>query len=364
MLPSAYYIQHCQNHSLSVDPIQQECLKHFDRLWNEIKTGPQSSHSMWGKLFGRKTVPPINGIYLWGGVGRGKTMLMDIFYASINIERKQRRHFHHFMLQIHQALKMHKKIRDPLNLIANKIARRTRLLCLDEFHVNDIADAMLLHGLFKALFAENVVLVTTSNFCPENLYADGLQRARFVPAIELVKRRTEVIELRGQTDYRLQTLQEDGTWHFPLGIDSERIMQHAFAALSNHALSEKHHVEINGRAIPVIAQSEDAIWFEFSSLCDTPRSQNDYIEIACRHHSVLISNLPMLDDRHNDAARRLITLLDIFYDHRVKLIVSAEVPISTIYRGQRLQFEFERAVSRLMEMQSNDYLVQPHRLPL
>jgi cell division protein ZapE len=359
--PSALYLKHCQDHNLTDDPAQQNCLKHFDRLWHEISINQSVSRPAWKRMFARNPAIPVPGIYLWGKVGRGKTMLMDSFYDSVNINNKRRLHFHHFMLQIHQSLNAIGHARDPLKIVARNVAGQIRLLCLDEFHVNDITDAMLLHGLLKALFAEKVTLVTTSNIEPDSLYAEGLQRARFLPAIELIKSHTQVLKLTGQTDYRLQTLRKDGTWHFPLH-NSEYFMQNTFAALSSHTFWEEAGIDINGRTIPIRGQSEGTVWFDFQALCDSPRSQSDYIEIACRHHTVLLSGLPKLDDNHSDAARRLLNMLDIFYDHCVKLVVSADAPVYDIYSGKRLAFEFQRATSRLLEMQSEQYLKQPHRL--
>jgi cell division protein ZapE len=361
MTPSALYARHCRDHNLAADPSQHNCLLHFDRLWHEIETDRRTMPA-WRKLFRKKPPPPVTGIYLWGGVGRGKSMLMDIFYASLTIKNKQRHHFHHFMLQIHQSLKKTRGTRDPLTGIARDFAQHTRLLCLDEFHVNDIADAMLLYGLLDALLAEGVILVTTSNYEPGTLYKEGLQRARFLPAIELIRKRTEIVKLTGQIDYRLQTLRKDGTWHFPLSNSSEQLMRKVFEILGSHTRWVENSINIGGRTIPVLGQAEGTVWFDFKTLCDSPRSQNDYIEIACQNHTVLLSGLPVMHDSHNDAARRLLNLLDILYDHRVKLVVTAATSINEIYCGERLTFEFERATSRLIEMQSESYLVQTHRL--
>ena len=361
MSPTARYHEFCRQHGLNPGPEQLACLQYFDRLQEEI-LHRQRPVPLWQRLTGRHQIIPVKGIYLWGNVGRGKTMLMDIFFSALDIPGKQRLHYHHFMRSIHRQLKHNDKHSDPLNLIAADIAKRIQLLCLDEFHVSDITDAMLLHRLLQVLFAKQVILVTTSNQKPDDLYADGLQRARFVPAIELIKQQTEVIELAGTVDYRAQTLRQQGTWHTPLDDAAEQRMQHAFASSSHHGSGNTGSVEINGREIPVRGLAEGTIWFDFSALCDSPRSQNDYIEIACENHTVLLSGLPALNDQQADAARRLLLLLDILYDHRVKLIVSAAAPIHAVYTGERLAFEFQRAVSRLVEMQSEQYLTQPHRL--
>jgi cell division protein ZapE len=252
-------------------------------------------------------------------------------------------------------------MRDPLKRVAADLAGQTQLLCLDEFYVASITDAMLLAGLLETLFEHRLTLVATSNIHPDRLYAGGLQRARFLPAIELIKRHTEVLELAGETDYRLKTLRKDGTYHYPADAAAEANMRDAFDALSSHADQSEAPIEVNDRRLPVIRRTEGAIWFDFETLCNTPRSQDDYIEIAREHHSVFLSGLPALDDRRNDAARRLLNLLDVFYDARVKLIVSAHAPIDGLYNGQALRFEFERATSRLMEMQSESYLTRTHR---
>lgn len=360
MLPSHRYNQHCQTYHLSEDPAQRQILPQLDRIYNAMQAHHNNSDSFWQRLFSKPT-KPTPGLYLWGGVGRGKTMLMDMLYDAIAPEQRLRQHFHHFMLHVHQQLKQSKKIRDPLPIIAKSLAERTRLLCLDEFHVSDITDAMLLAGLLRALFANGVTLITTSNIHPDNLYANGLQRARFLPAIKLLKTYSVVMELVGPTDYRLQTLRQGGTYHYPLNKTSAEHMASAFAAISSHAHWAESSIEINDRNIPVLGQAEGAVWFDFKTLCESPRSQNDYIEIACQHHSVFISDIPQLNDEHNDAARRLLNLLDVFYDSRVKVIISASTPIESIYSGKRLQFEFERATSRLIEMQSEEYLSQSHR---
>ena len=361
MSPSNLYTQHCKKHSLSPDPAQLSCLQEFDRLWHAVSELEGGTETVWSRMFRRSSPQVVKGIYLWGGVGRGKTMLMDIFYAAIKTKRKQRRHFHHFMLQIHKSLQKLKKSVDPLKVIASDLAKHIKVLCLDEFHVNDITDAMLLHRLLKALIDEGVVIVTTSNFKPETLYAGGLQRTRFLPAIDLLNSQTEVIKLDGHTDYRLKTLKIGGTWHQPLNFSSRQQMQNAFDKLGSHISWNKKSIEINNRKVAIAGQAEGTVWFDFKVLCDSPRSQSDYIEIARQHHSVLLSNLPILNDHDADAARRFLNLLDILYDHRVKLIVSAAAPIEKIYAGEKLAFEFRRAVSRLIEMQSDVYLAQVHR---
>jgi cell division protein ZapE len=288
-------------------------------------------------------------------------MLMDIFYDTLPFKEKSRQHFHHFIHRTHQQLQLHKNRQNPLALVAENLAQQSRGLCLDEFHVNDITDAMLLSGLLAALFERGVYLVTTSNYKPDDLYKNGLQRSRFLPAIELIKTRMEILNLDNDIDYRLEALRKRGTYHYPLTDENLELMQTAFETLTSHEPWEAGFITINSRKIPVKQIADGVVWFDFNALCDSPRSQADYIEIACHHHSVLLSGLPAMGDMENDAARRFLNLVDVFYDHRVKLIIAAAVPVEKIYTGRRLAFEFQRATSRLIEMQSENYLGRRHQ---
>lgn len=288
-------------------------------------------------------------------------MLMDILYETLPIDNKLRQHFHYFVNQIHQQLKSHRNRQNPLAVVAENIAQQTRVLCLDEFHVSDITDAMLLAGLLTALFERGVCLVTTSNRKPDDLYKDGLQRTRFFPAIELIKTQMEILNIDNEVDYRLATLRERGTYHYPLTHENRKIMQVAFETLTSHEEWQEGFIAINDRKVQAIRFADGVAWFDFDTLCDSPRSQADYIEIACRYHSVFLSELRSMSDTENDAARRFLNLLDVFYDHRVNLIITAETPIENIYTGRRLAFEFQRATSRLIEMQSENYLGRSHQ---
>ena len=358
-LPSELYAQYIQQHGLQTHPRQQAILVYFDHLQQSLYRQWAQPSRWWERIWRRRTTAAAHGIYLYGGVGQGKTLLMDLFYNSLPQAKVQRQHFHHFMLNIHQRLKQ--TGRDPLPKIADDIASATPVLCLDEFYVNDITDAMLLAGLLRALFANGVCLITTSNCAPDTLYRNGLQRERFLPAIDLLNTTLTVLNLDTGIDYRLQTLREDGTYHHPLDAHAAAHMQHAFNALCSHTCWQAHSIEILGRQIPVLGQAEGAVWFEFDTLCRSARSQADYLEIAREHHSVFISGIPALTATDDDAARRFLHLIDVLYEHRVKLIASAAVSIEELYSGQRLMFEFQRATSRLLEMQSEHYLAEAHR---
>ncbi len=357
MKPSELYQQRKQELSLQDDAIQDATVQRYDQLQISL-----SKESVSSQLFNRKKKrrEDIPGMYIWGGVGRGKTMLMDLFYDTLEREDKLRMHFHRFMSMVHDELKLLQGQDDTLVKVARKLARKSRVLCLDEFHVNDIGDAMILGILMQELFKRRVLLITTSNRPPIDLYKDGLQRARFLPAIDSLKTHCQVIELDNQTDYRLLTLQRENTYHYPLGQDADNSMLHAFKALTSNEPYAAGVIQVNGRSVSHKGEAEGVIWFEFAELCESPRSQEDYLEIAVEHHSVFLSNIPEMGNDNNDAARRMLNLLDVFYDQKVKLIISANAPIDQLYQGKRLAFEFDRATSRLLEMQSEEYLKQPH----
>ena len=300
------------------------------------------------------------GIYLWGSVGRGKTFLMDLFFGSLNIEKKKRIHFHRMMRDIHARLKTLNDVEDPLDRVAADIASETLVLCFDEFFVSDIGDAMILGRLLEGLFERGVVLVTTSNARPADLYKGGLQRERFLPTIALLEQHTSVIELDGDTDYRLKLLQEAGTFFSPSGNVANASLMHYFEEIASGETIEKHVLDVLGRDVQTQRCAKGIVWFDFVDICDGPRSQEDYIEIARWYPTVIISDMPVLSRELDNLARRFIAMVDEFYDRRVKLIVSADASIDTLYQGNRLRFEFERTASRLTEMQSNDYLHAAH----
>ena len=302
----------------------------------------------------------IKGLYLWGGVGRGKTMMMDMFCHALPPERRQRMHFHRFMRRVHDALGRHAGQANPLLKVADEIASQGDVLCFDEFFVSDIGDAMILGEVMTALFARGVVLIATSNVEPVNLYKNGLQRSRFLPAIDQIYAHCDVHEIDQGQDFRLRTLQQARLYHWPLSESTDQGMQESFVALATDREKSNVRLRVENRMIDAFKVAGDVAWFRFSSLCEGPRSQNDYIELATLFTTVLISQVPVLDVNREDAARRFISLVDEFYDRRVKLVISAEQSITDLYQGQRLGFEFERTQSRLLEMQSEEYLSQPH----
>ena len=302
----------------------------------------------------------VKGLYLWGGVGRGKTFLMDLFFDVLDIESKSRIHFHRMMHDVHARLKALGSVEDPLEAVATDISRETRVLCFDEFFVNDIGDAMILGRLLAGLFERGVTLVATSNSHPGDLYRDGLQRQRFVPAIELLCEYTDVVEMDGGVDYRLRMLQQAGTYLTPDDDAARQRLQRFFDESASSQIRTDAALDVNSREIRARLCAKGIAWFDFRELCDGPRSQNDYIELARWYPTVIVSGVPVMDTRNNDQARRFVALVDEFYDRRVKLMLSAAAPVDSLYKGDKLAFEFERTVSRLIEMQSTDYLAAPH----
>lgn len=327
----------------------------YDRIThNQTRTFNKIKHTL------LNNAPALTGLYLWGGVGRGKTYLMDTFFDCLPIEQKKRSHFHHFMQDVHTQLIELKGKKNPLKLVAKRIAKQVRVLCFDEFFVSDIADAMLLGGLLAYLFDEGVTLVATSNIAPDGLYKDGLQRERFLPAIEILKQHVEVVEVDSGVDYRLRVLEKAEIYHFPLDEKADDTLTASFQALTHGVSTANVSLNVAGRMIMARHRAEGVIWFDFQAICDGPRSQMDYIQIAHEYHTVLLSNVPCLATDKDDQMRRFISLVDEFYDRRVKLIISAAVPPETLYGQGRLAFEFRRTLSRLVEMQSLEYLASPH----
>ena len=354
-----------ERHGYAPDAAQLRAVQKLDDLALRLRAADARKHGalsrLVGGLLGRTfRGPGERGLYLWGGVGRGKTFLMDLFHAHAGVPAR-REHFHRFMKDVHARLRHARDAADPLERVAEAMARDMRVLCLDELFVNDIADAMLLAGLFTGLVERGVTLVFTSNAPPSELYRDGLQRQRFLPAIALIERHAEVVNVDAGHDYRLRLLEKA-----PLYVDArvdgaERRLEHRFVELGDEAPAGPGEIEVEGRRIAYRAVAGEAIWFDFASICDGPRSQADYVEIARDFHTVAVSDVPRLEASQDNQARRFIALVDEFYDRGVKLLLSAHAPPDELYAGQRLRFEFERTRSRLAEMQTKEYLARPHR---
>jgi cell division protein ZapE len=356
------YARALRERGFSPDREQRAALARLDLLRRRLRRAQHSPLRRWLRgLLRRSPDAAVCGLYLWGGVGRGKTWLMDLFFASLPFTQRRRQHFHRFMYDVHAALAQLKHERDPLEQLADTIARETRVLCVDEFQVTDIADAMILGGLLAGLFRRGVTLVATSNTAPAELYRDGLQRARFLPAIELIERHLEVLEVGGTTDYRLRELTQAGVYLPADAPDTSARLEMLFGRLGGYAARAGGDILIEGRPIPVVREGAGVVWFRFAALCEGPRSQDDYIEIAREYRSVMVSGVPVLAAGDDDAARRFIELIDELYDRNVSLIASAAAPPQALYRGQRLRGPFERTVSRLIEMQSAEYLAREHR---
>ena len=362
--PFEHYSQDLAQGSIQPDRAQEETIKALESLYGQIVDCWKEPEGLFGSLLGKKkkAIRQIKGLYLWGGVGRGKTYLMDIFYQCLPGERKMRMHFHRFMQMVHRSLYSNRGQKNPLELVAGEICEKADVLCFDEFYVSEIGDAMILGNLLEALFEEGIVLVTTSNIPPPKLYERGLQRQKFLPAIALLEAHTTVMNVDGGTDYRLRTLENARIYHSPLGDEADKAMLDCFDNLSRGMSTwDTRTLEILGRDITVQRSAEGIAWFEFEDLCAGPRSAADYIEISQLFHTVLLSNVPVFDESQDDKARRFISMVDEFYDQNVKLILSAAPPLEALYQGDELTFTFERTCSRLLEMQSLEYLGHEHR---
>ncbi|MBM96113.1 MAG: cell division protein ZapE [Oceanospirillaceae bacterium] len=369
--PWELYQADLQRDDFSYDAAQEMAVKHLQRLYDDLvaaeqQRASQPSGGLLSKLSGRfnkKKPEPEMGLYFWGGVGRGKTYLVDTFYDALPFERKMRTHFHRFMQRVHGELTSLSGEKNPLEIVADRIAEEAVVICFDEFFVSDIGDAMILGGLMQELFDRGVTLVATSNIVPDGLYKDGLQRERFIPAIKLLNQFTEVVNVDSGVDYRLRTLEQAELYYFPLDVGADISLKKSFEGLvpDIRHVNLDVDVEVLGRAIPAKAVCDDVAWFDFYALCDGPRSQNDYIELGKLFHAVLISNIPVMSIKNDDLARRFINLIDEFYDRGVKVVMSADAAIPDIYEGGKLEFEFQRTTSRMLEMQSHDYLAREHR---
>lgn len=361
---TAAYQELLNRQDLVKDSNQKKVVQALQALYDELDTSNPDGSTIIDRvaaiLSRNSSTSKIKGLYIWGGVGRGKTLLMDLFFSNLHTQEKLRLHFHRFMDEAHKMLKNYRDRPDPLKLVANEFANKAKILCFDEFFVNDIGDAMIISGLLNGLFKNNVVLITTSNVEPKLLYKNGLQRDRFLPAIKLLQEHTKVIELGGEIDHRFEFLQTNDVYNFPIDESSQGWLEHNFLNLAterNEASWEK--IRINNRNIQTIRHTKGIVWFDFEEVCDGPRSASDYICLARQFNTVLISHVPIFEGK-DDQARRFINLVDEFYDRNVKLILSAEATPKELYRGTRLNDEFMRTASRLTEMQSHEYLEKQH----
>lgn len=364
--PIEHYLSDLEREDFIEDAAQRKAVDQLQALYDKLTAESAEVESFWTKLFAgrKKDQQLVKGLYMWGGVGRGKTYLMDVFFDSLPFEQKQRLHFHRFMRYVHCELTKLQGEEDPLRLVAEQFANKYRVLCFDEFFVSDIGDAMILARVLEVLFENGVTLIATSNVVPDNLYKDGLQRARFLPAIDLLNQYTQVLNIDGGSDYRLRTLQQLKLYHFPACAEAEALIDCNFHKLAGDEgeLIVDSSIEVDGRGIPFRKRTEGVIWFDFMQICGGPRSPADYIGISREFQSVLIHGVPFFENGTNDdTARRFISLIDEFYDRSVKLILSADVSLDKLYQGGRLAFEFERTQSRLLEMQSAEYLSRQHK---
>ena len=354
------YEQSLQRDGHVTDAAQLDVIARFENLQARIAAQKPRRGGLRTMFLRSGPHEPVKGLYIWGGVGRGKTFLMDLFFEHLDLEQKRRIHFHRMMHDVHERLKTLSFVADPLDKVATSIALETRVLCFDEFFVSDIGDAMILGRLLDGLFRRGVILVATSNSKPDELYKDGLQRQRFLHAIDLLNEHTEVVNMDGGTDYRLRLLEKAGTYLTPDNDAASQRLEHLFEEAASTQTERDIDLEINGRPVRARRCAKGIAWFRFSDICDGPRSAADYIEIARWYPTVIVSGVPRFDEQREAEARRFISLVDEFYDRRVKLILSAKTGVHELYSGRKLAFEFERTGSRLIEMQTSAYLALPH----
>ncbi|MDO6764576.1 cell division protein ZapE [Agarivorans sp. 1_MG-2023] len=370
MTPQLQYEQDLQRDDFVKDNAQAFAVAQLQRVYEQLSDKPAltlSKPSLFGKLKARFSrsqevarQQSVQGLYMWGGVGRGKTYLMDTFFNCLPQQRKMRVHFHRFMQRVHHELKTLDGQSNPLEIVADRLITEAEVICFDEFFVSDITDAMLLGTLFEALFERGVTLVATSNIPPEDLYRNGLQRQRFMPTIKLIQQHCQILNVDGGSDYRMRTLNEAEIYHYPLDKQAEQNLAQYFLQLSNEPRQQLGQIEINQRMINFVNEADSVLHIEFAELCEGARSQLDYIELARLYHTVLLSGVVAMGAKNDDAARRFIALIDEFYERNVTLIIAAEVALEKLYKGGRLSFEFERCLSRLQEMQSHEYLEREH----
>jgi cell division protein ZapE len=354
----AYYRQALDERGFAADEAQERAVARLQQAYEDWLEFEEQRSSFFRRLLQRPQVP--RGVYMWGGVGRGKSFLMDSFYSVAPVTRKTRVHFHEFMRHVHRQLDGLKGMADPLQEVARRTAEQYRLICFDEFHVSDIADAMILYNLLKGLFENGVSFIMTSNYHPDDLYPDGLHRDRLLPAIALIKERMDVLNVDAGIDYRRRALEQVEVYHTPLGPEADRALAAAFDRIAE-TRDEATVIDVEGRQLRSVRRAGGIIWFSFDVLCGGPRSQNDYLELASRFHTVIVSDIPVMTVAMQSEARRFTWLIDVFYDHRIKMIMSAETPPEKLYMVGPMSQEFQRTVSRIMEMQSRDYVDAPRR---
>jgi cell division protein ZapE len=348
-----FYQQALQQREFTSDPAQHAAVDRLQRSYEEWVGFKARRSNKLKRMINRPEVP--RGVYMWGGVGRGKSFLMDSFFSVVPLVRKTRLHFHEFMRDVHRQLDASKGVANPLDEVARRIARKYRLICFDEFHVSDIADAMILYNLLTSLLKHGVSFIMTSNYDPDTLYPDGLHRDRMLPTIALLKQKLDVINVDAGVDYRSRALEQVDSYYTPLGAAADKALRHAYAAVAETA-DEDPRIQIEGREINALRRAGGIIWFDFSTLCGGPRSQNDYLEIASRFHTVVLSSIPEMSASMSSEARRFTWLIDVFYDKKVKLLMSAQVVPEELYTNGALAQEFLRTVSRIVEMQSRHYM--------
>jgi cell division protein ZapE len=354
-----FYEHALTQRGFTADPAQRAAVERLQRCYDEWVAFRARRSSTFKRLINRPDVP--RGVYLWGGVGRGKSFLMDSFYSVVPVVRKTRVHFHEFMRDVHRQLDSLKNVADPLDEVARNIAKKYRLICFDEFHVSDIADAMILYNLLKALFELGTSFVMTSNYLPDTLYPDGLHRDRMLPTIALLKDNLDVMNVDAGNDYRKRALEQVEAYHTPLNATADQALRTAFASVAETA-DQDPRLRIEAREIRALRRAGGVIWFDFATLCGGPRSQNDYLEIASQFHTVILSGVPAMGASMSSEARRFTWLIDVFYDHKIKLLMSAAVPPDQLYTEGMLANEFHRTVSRIIEMQSREYMEALRRI--
>ena len=363
MRPTETYQSELKHNGFVVDPAQKQAVDALQQLYDDLLKNTGSGRGLIKQLTGLLTgsgPTPVTGLYIWGDVGRGKTWLMNLLYEALPFEQKLRLHFHHFMIEVHEKLASLQMRKNPLIHVARQFAADYRVVFLDEFIVTNITDAMLLSGLLKAMFDNGVTLVATSNRIPDDLYKNGLQRERFLPAIDLIKQHTRILHLDGGTDHRIALLEKDDIYYSPITAETDHQLTQRMQSLAPGSIAEDHVLTINKRPIKTVMHADEIAWFVFDALCDSPRATPDYIQLARDYHTIILSNVPVMDEEMDDKARRFIYLIDELYDRGVKLVISADAAPEKLYTGEMLKFAFKRTSSRLVEMRSNEYLEQPH----